>query len=118
MIMHYANRRIALPRRDSARVRMRILPKGLILVGVPLIFGIVFIMSLFWALSQVDRLVASELMVKDAIITYITEARCSVCAVRYGAVYRSTHDERWLKRAKFNERLTEDAKAHIKSLLA
>jgi signal transduction histidine kinase len=96
---------------------MKILPKGLILVAVPLVFGIVFIASLFWGISEVNRLILRELMVKDSIITYVTEARCSVCAVRYNAVFRSTRDQRWKKRAQFNERLTEEAKTHIKNLL-
>jgi signal transduction histidine kinase len=95
---------------------MKILTKGLILVGIPLIFGIVFISSLSWGISQANRLVLSELMVKDSIISFVTAARCSVCAIRYGAVYNSTHDENWHERAKFNDKLASAADAHLKTL--
>lgn len=95
---------------------MKIFVKGLILIGVPLIAGIVFISTLFWGISQTNRLVSSELMVKDTIISFVTAARCSVCAVRYWAVYNSTQDKNWLERAKSNEKLAAAANAHLETL--
>lgn len=95
---------------------MKILPKGLTLVGIPLIFGIIFIWSLFCGISEANRLVKSELTAKDSIISFVTAARCSVCAVRYMAVYKSTNDAQWLKRANLNDKLTGTATLHLDAL--
>lgn len=95
---------------------MKIRQKGLILVGVPLVYGIAFISSLYWAISQADRLVRSQHVVQDSMVTFITFARCSVSRIRYHAAYIATEDEQWNKRAKGNEKLEANASAHLDEL--
>lgn len=48
--------------------KLRIIHKGLVLVGVPLLFGIAFILMLFYGLYESNRLFQHEMRLKDAMI--------------------------------------------------
>ena len=96
---------------------MKILPKGLILVSVPLIFGIGFVLLLFNGLADADRLIQRELALKDAIISYITAARCTSVANRCFIVYKNSNSQFYKQTWQSNQNQATAATEHLKALL-
>jgi len=96
---------------------MKILSKGLILVVVPLIFGICFILWLFNGLSEVDTLVQRGLILKDSIITYITADRHNLVARRCYLVFKYSNDPYYKENWQSNKKDSQAAVDHIHALL-
>lgn len=64
-------------------MKIGIIRKGLILVAVPLTFGIGYFSLLFFAVLEANRMVDREIVLKDAIICHIEALRCN-CAASLG----------------------------------
>lgn len=96
---------------------MKILSKGLILVVVPLIFGICFILWLFNGLSEVNTLVQRGLILKDSIITYITADRHNLVARRCYLVFKYSNDPYYKENWQSNKKDSQAAVDHIHALL-
>lgn len=92
---------------------MKTLSKGLILVGIPLLYGIVFTASIFFGASQANRLLQNVHIAEDSIFTFGAASRDSVCAIRYQAIHVATQRELWHQRAELNEKLANSAYAHL-----
>jgi signal transduction histidine kinase len=97
--------------------KMKIVHKGLMLVAVPLLTGTVFISLLLYGLSETNRLIERELMLKDATISYITVSTSSIASRRSAVCYRKYHDPFFKKFYKINKEQAEAANKHLRSLL-
>ena len=73
-------------------MKIRILHKGLILVGLPLFFGIAFISLLCYGLSESNRIFQHELLLKDAMITDNIITRSTFSARSCGMAFLVTQD--------------------------
>lgn len=87
------------------------------LVGIPLIFGIVFLSVLFCGLSEANRLVQNELQMKDAMISMILASRCNGAAKMCAFGYLTTHDPFLKERYEQNKKRAIAADAHLRKLL-
>ncbi|MBS1954502.1 MAG: HAMP domain-containing histidine kinase [Cyanobacteria bacterium SZAS-4] len=96
---------------------MKILSKGLILVVVPLIFGICFILWLFNGLSDVDKLVQHGLVLKDSIISYITADRHNLVARRCYLVFKYSNDPYYKENWESHKKDSQAAVDHLHALL-
>lgn len=96
---------------------MKILSKGLILVVVPLIFGICFILWLFNGLSDVDKLVQHNLVLKDSIISYITADRHNLVARRCYLVFKYSNDPYYKENWESHKKDSQAAVDHLQALL-
>ncbi|CAN5739356.1 hypothetical protein BH10CYA1_BH10CYA1_34650 [soil metagenome] len=96
---------------------MKILSKGLILVVVPLVFGICFILWLFNGLSDVNKLVQHGLILKDSIISYITADRHNLVARRCYLVFKYSNDPYYQANWQSHKQDSQAAVDHIHALL-
>ena len=97
--------------------KIKIVHKGLILVAVPLIFGTIFISFLLYGLAQTDRLVQRELMLKDAMSSYIMATYCTIETGKCARVYKMTHDPFYKKHCFSYRDEAKAATAHLRKLL-
>lgn len=96
---------------------MKLLSKGLILVVVPLMFGICFILWLFNGLSDVNNFVQHGLLLKDSIISYITADRHNLVARRCYLVFKYSNDPYYKENWQSNKNDAQAAVDHMHSLL-
>jgi signal transduction histidine kinase len=98
-------------------IKVRIVHKGLILVAVPLVFGTAFISLLFYGLSESNRLVERELMLKDATINYITAYTSRLTAQTSECCYSFGHDPFFKKSYISSKSRVLAANKHLRTLL-
>lgn len=98
-------------------MKLKIVHKGLILVAVPLIFGIGFITMLCYGLNQSDRIVQRELMLKDAKISYINATRSTAAAKICGLAYTAGHEPYYKEHYQENKEQAISSYKHLKHLL-
>lgn len=99
------------------KFKIRIVHKGLILVAVPLIFGIAFISSLCCGLADANRLVERELRLKDAIISHITVLECSTAVTSGKLLYIITQNPMYKDYYASNRKHALIADKHLRKLL-
>ena len=98
-------------------MKIKIIHKGLILVAVPLIFGIVFISLLCFGLGEANRLVERELMLKDAMITHITATRGAAAVKLCRLSYLGSHDQFFKERYRANKELAQSSDERLHEML-
>lgn len=98
-------------------LKIRIVHKGLILVAVPLIFGVGFISLLCNGLSEANRLVDRELLFKDAIISHIVALKCSADASMARVLYMSSNNPYYKDYYVSNTKKALAADRHLRKLL-
>ncbi len=96
--------------------KLRIVHKGLILVAIPLVFGTVFITLLFYGFTQSNRLVERELVLKEALTSYITFSARSLTAQRCTVAYNIGQSEFYKAHAKSNQEQATALYKHLKTL--
>lgn len=98
-------------------IQLKIVHKGLILVAIPLIFGTAFISILFFSLSDANRLVERELLLKDAMITQIKASRCAVATRLCATCYLASHDQFYKETYTTSKKQALEANNHLRDLL-
>lgn len=98
-------------------IKLKIVHKGLILVAVPLIFGTAFISLLLYGLSESDRMVQRELMLKDAMMSYITASYCNNAMGGAASSYRIFHDPVYKKYYRSYKQEAQAASIHLRQIL-
>ncbi len=93
--------------------KIKIIHKGLILVGVPVIFGTVFISSLYFGLSESNRMVKRELLLKDAMMSYIDFIGCSMASTGSAHCYKIWREPSYMERYKVFKRKAQDARDYL-----
>lgn len=75
--------------------KFKIAQKGLILVAVPLIFGIGYISVLFVGLVNTSRLIDRQSMLKDAVISHLCTMTTGAASLAGRNMYIGTHTKIW-----------------------
>jgi signal transduction histidine kinase len=98
-------------------IKVRIVHKGLMLVAIPLVFGTAFISLLLYGLSESNRLVERELLLKDATINYIIAYTSILTAKTSRACYGFSHDPFFKKSYFSSKSRASEANKHLTTLL-
>ncbi len=77
--------------------KLKIVHKGLILVAVPLIFGIGFISVLYFGLLDASRRIDHEILLKEAITSHLSTMTYGFCATVAYPMYEGTRNLAWKK---------------------
>ncbi|MBX9723093.1 MAG: HAMP domain-containing histidine kinase, partial [Candidatus Obscuribacterales bacterium] len=96
---------------------MKIIHKGLILVGVPLVFGITFVSVLFCGISDANRIFQHELLLKDAMITDNVTTRSTFAAKICAMSYLFTRQPIFKERLNANLKEAESSYKKLQTLL-
>ncbi len=97
--------------------KMKIIHKGLFLVGVPLILGIAFVLFLYHGLSESNRIFQHELRLKDAMITANLTTRNSFSAKLCAMSYLFSRDVFFKKLLRYNWKESAQSYKHLEELL-
>lgn len=100
-----------------AMFKARIIHKGLILVAVPLFFGITFLSVLLYGLSESNRILHHELLLKDAIIADNVSMRNTFAAKVSSMAYLLSKDKYFKDRFIANARQATSSYEHLQDLL-
>ena len=97
--------------------KIRIVHKGLILVAVPLIFGIAYISLLFYGLQDTSKHIDREFMLKDAMISHFTTLTAGFCGYSGKGMYMGTSDPTWKAYYVGQNKRAVSADKHLRKLL-
>ncbi len=97
--------------------KLKIVHKGLLLVGVPLIVGIVLNLFLCYGFYLANHFAERGLMFKDATISFIKSTRCSALEKMCAMSYVSSHDQFYKEKYQANKQNAVDADAHLRAIL-
>lgn len=97
--------------------KIRIVHKGLILVAVPLIFGIGFFSFLFSELLNTSHIIDREFLLKDAVVSHMSCLTASMCAISGKAMYIATQDQSWKNYYIAEQKRSIAADKHLRKLL-
>lgn len=97
--------------------QLKIVHKGLILVGVPLLVGVLLNLFVCRGFYLSNLHVERELMFKEAIITYIKTTRCVASIKLCSMTFFSTHDDYYKKYLLENKQNALQGVKHLKALL-
>src|SRR5579883_1991275 len=98
-------------------VKLRIVHKGLILVAVPLMFGIGYITLLFCGLQNTSGLIDREFLLKDALISHISTLTSGYCCIIGKEMYIATGDPAWKKYTTLQQKRAISSDQHLRKLL-
>lgn len=98
-------------------LKLKMVHKGLILVAVPLVSGIVFDALLYNGVSDANRLVERQLLLKDADTRYLSATECSLTVGMAQNLYFVTAEPFWQDYMKSNARECAAAYRRAKALL-
>ena len=91
--------------------------KGLILVAIPLIFGIGYISLLFSGLLNTSQLIDREFQLKDAIVSHFSTITSSFCAAVGKQMYFSMLDPAWKKYYQVQQKRAVVTDKHLRRIL-
>ncbi len=98
-------------------LKIRILHKGLILVAVPLIFGIGFISLLFSGLLESSKLLDREFLLKDAMVSHLSTMTAGYCGMAGKQMYMATQNPSWKKYYLSKQKTAVAEDKHLRKLL-
>ena len=97
-------------------LRIKIIHKGLFLVGVPLLLGIAFVALLCYGVAESDRLFQQELSLKDAMVSAVQATRSSCEAHISYTLYLLSKDKFFKKAFKLRMREAKESVPSFKRL--